>query len=152
MGLICKLHSLLVYVSVYTYLDNVKYLQDPAHCVCFHPDGNILVVGTQMARWLVIDLTTRETISSHTDGNEQIECVEFSPGKGKSCFSCFSCFFFFFFFFLLVLLILLVLPSPSPSCSAFFFLSFLDASLAYSLGLPWNSSSITCNGSTHFTH
>ena len=66
---------------------NLKYklgtylvFQDGAHCACFHPDGNILVVGTCSARWLVIDVNTRDIISTHTDGNEQLECIMFAPG------------------------------------------------------------------------
>lgn len=55
--------------------------------MCFHPEGNIIVIGTVSARWLVIDATTREIISTRTDGNEQIECVKFSPGKAISQFS-----------------------------------------------------------------
>ena len=54
-------------------------LPDGGHCACFHPGGNIVVVGTVTARWLVIDVTTREIISTRTDGNEQLECVKFSP-------------------------------------------------------------------------
>ena len=56
-------------------------VKDGAHSCCFHPDGNIVAIGTQTARWVVLDLATREIVSVHTDGNEQIECVQFSPGK-----------------------------------------------------------------------
>lgn len=40
----------------------------------------MIAVGTKTARWLVVELATRETLASHTDGNEQIECLEYSPG------------------------------------------------------------------------
>ena len=56
-------------------------MKDGAHSCCFHPDGNIVAIGTQTARWVVLDLATHEIVSVHTDGNEQIECVQFSPGK-----------------------------------------------------------------------
>ena len=56
-------------------------VQDGCHSVCFHPDGNIMVVGMVSARWVVLDVTTRDLITTHSDGNEQIECVTFSPGQ-----------------------------------------------------------------------
>ncbi|GAB1609644.1 echinoderm microtubule-associated protein-like 2 isoform X3 [Argonauta hians] len=56
-----------------------KEISESAHCCCFHPDGHLAVIGTQTARWLVLDLTTREIITTHSDGSEQIECVRFSP-------------------------------------------------------------------------
>lgn len=56
-----------------------KEINDSAHCCCFHPDGQLAVIGTQTGRWLVLDLTTREIITTHCDGNEQLECVQFSP-------------------------------------------------------------------------
>ena len=55
--------------------------QDGAHCACFHPDSTVLIVGTVSARWLAIDVTTHDVICTHTDGNEQLECMEISPGK-----------------------------------------------------------------------
>ncbi|XP_025089345.1 LOW QUALITY PROTEIN: echinoderm microtubule-associated protein-like 1 [Pomacea canaliculata] len=57
----------------------VKELNDPAHSCCFHPDGNIVAIGTQAARWVVLDLATHEIVSVHTDGIEQIECIKYSP-------------------------------------------------------------------------
>ncbi|XP_013395547.1 echinoderm microtubule-associated protein-like 2 isoform X3 [Lingula anatina] len=56
-----------------------KELEVPAHCACFHPDAQVVAIGTQTAKWLVLDLTSREPVYSHTDGNEQIECAEYSP-------------------------------------------------------------------------
>ncbi|CAI9730040.1 echinoderm microtubule-associated protein-like 2 isoform X10 [Octopus vulgaris] len=56
-----------------------KEVNESAHCCCFHPDGHLVVIGTQTGRWLVLDLTTREIITTHCDGSEQIECVRFSP-------------------------------------------------------------------------
>ncbi|KAL8567806.1 hypothetical protein ACOMHN_009114 [Nucella lapillus] len=56
-----------------------KELNDGAHCCCFHPDGHLVAIGTMTARWLVLDLATHEVISVHTDGNEQIEAIAYSP-------------------------------------------------------------------------
>ncbi|KAH9509077.1 Echinoderm microtubule-associated protein-like 1 [Bulinus truncatus] len=56
-----------------------KEMNDAIHSCCFHPKGGIVAVGTSVARWLVLDLATREIISVHTDGNEQIECIQYSP-------------------------------------------------------------------------
>ncbi|KAI8788322.1 echinoderm microtubule-associated protein-like 2 isoform X1 [Biomphalaria glabrata] len=56
-----------------------KEMNDAIHSCCFHPRGGIVAVGTSVARWLVLDLATREIISVHTDGNEQIECIQYSP-------------------------------------------------------------------------
>lgn len=56
-----------------------KEMNDAIHSCCFHPRGGIIAVGTSVARWLVLDLATHEIISVHTDGNEQIECIQYSP-------------------------------------------------------------------------
>ncbi|XP_076442286.1 echinoderm microtubule-associated protein-like 2 isoform X4 [Babylonia areolata] len=56
-----------------------KELNDGAHSSCFHPDGHLVAIGTMTARWVVLDLATHEIISVHTDGNEQIECIAYSP-------------------------------------------------------------------------
>ncbi|ELT93984.1 hypothetical protein CAPTEDRAFT_152534 [Capitella teleta] len=56
-----------------------KEFPDGCHSAGFHPDGNILVVGMTTPKWSVIDLSTRDIVVTHTDGNEQIEVVTFSP-------------------------------------------------------------------------
>ncbi|XP_035824705.1 echinoderm microtubule-associated protein-like 2 [Aplysia californica] len=56
-----------------------KEMNDAVHSCCFHPRGGIVAVGTSVARWLVLDLSTHEIVSVHTDGNEQIECIQYSP-------------------------------------------------------------------------
>lgn len=56
-----------------------KEMNDAVHSCCFHPRGDIVAIGTSVARWLVLDLATREVVSIHTDGNEQIECLQYSP-------------------------------------------------------------------------
>lgn len=55
--------------------------QDPAHSCCFYPDASVVAIGTETGRWLVLDCETHEIVTSHTDGNEQIECVLYSPGN-----------------------------------------------------------------------
>lgn len=56
-----------------------KELSDPAHSCCFYPDASVVAIGTETGRWLVLDCETHEIVTSHTDGNEQIECVLYSP-------------------------------------------------------------------------
>ncbi|XP_064603891.1 echinoderm microtubule-associated protein-like 2 isoform X2 [Liolophura sinensis] len=56
-----------------------KAMEEPAHCCCFHPNGNLAVVGSQSGKWKVIDLTSRDIVAAHSDGTEQIECVQYSP-------------------------------------------------------------------------
>jgi len=38
-------------------------------------------VGLQTGKWIVIDLSSHETVGVYNDGKEQAECVQFSPGK-----------------------------------------------------------------------
>ncbi|BFZ07628.1 hypothetical protein BsWGS_10667 [Bradybaena similaris] len=56
-----------------------KEMNDAVHSCCFHPRCSVVAVGTCVARWLVLDLSTHEIVSVHTDGNEQIECIQYSP-------------------------------------------------------------------------
>ncbi|XP_062595219.1 echinoderm microtubule-associated protein-like 2 isoform X4 [Saccostrea cucullata] len=56
-----------------------KELSESAHSCCFYPDGSVVAIGTETGKWFVLDCGTHETITSHTDGNEQIECVLYSP-------------------------------------------------------------------------
>ncbi|XP_067121912.1 echinoderm microtubule-associated protein-like 2 isoform X1 [Centruroides vittatus] len=46
---------------------------------CFSPEGNAIVVATTEGRWIVMDVNTRQTLSIHTDSNEPVTCVKFSP-------------------------------------------------------------------------
>ncbi|CAH1792966.1 unnamed protein product [Owenia fusiformis] len=59
-----------------------KELNDGAHSACFHPNGQLVAIGTQYGRWIVLDLTSRDIVTVHTDGNEQIECLEYSKDGG----------------------------------------------------------------------
>ncbi|KAK2880940.1 hypothetical protein Q8A67_018208 [Cirrhinus molitorella] len=56
-----------------------KAIEDPGRSVGFHPTGTVLAVGTMTGRWLVLDTDTRDLISMHTDGNEIISVVKYSP-------------------------------------------------------------------------
>ncbi|XP_069116291.1 echinoderm microtubule-associated protein-like 2 isoform X5 [Argopecten irradians] len=59
-----------------------KEVADPAHSCSINPNGNLAAIGTETGRWYVLDLSTHEIVSTHTDGNEQIECLLFSPDGG----------------------------------------------------------------------
>ncbi|XP_036418668.1 echinoderm microtubule-associated protein-like 2 isoform X1 [Colossoma macropomum] len=56
-----------------------KVIEDPGRSAGFHPSGTVLAVGTMTGRWLVLDTDTRDLISMHTDGNEIISIVKYSP-------------------------------------------------------------------------
>ncbi|KAG7217585.1 hypothetical protein INR49_021271 [Caranx melampygus] len=56
-----------------------KTIDDPGRSVGFHPSGAVLAVGTMTGRWLVLDTDTRDLVSMHTDGNEIISNVKYSP-------------------------------------------------------------------------
>ncbi|KAA0702085.1 Echinoderm microtubule-associated protein-like 1 [Triplophysa tibetana] len=56
-----------------------KAIEDPGRSVGFHPSGAVLAVGTMTGRWLVLDTDTRDLLSMHTDGNEIISVVKYSP-------------------------------------------------------------------------
>ncbi|XP_028817944.1 echinoderm microtubule-associated protein-like 2 isoform X1 [Denticeps clupeoides] len=56
-----------------------KTIEDPACSAGFHPSGLVLAVGTTNAKWLVLDTETRDLVSVHTDGNEMISVVKYSP-------------------------------------------------------------------------
>lgn len=47
--------------------------------MCIFP--NVCLV---CCRWLVLDTDTRDLVSMHTDGNEIISNVKYSPGKTSS--------------------------------------------------------------------
>uniref|UniRef100_A0A8C2CT34 EMAP like 2 n=1 Tax=Cyprinus carpio TaxID=7962 RepID=A0A8C2CT34_CYPCA len=56
-----------------------KAIEDPGRSVGFHPSGTVLAVGTMTGRWLVLDTDTCDLVSMHTDGNEIISVVKYSP-------------------------------------------------------------------------
>ncbi|XP_064149905.1 echinoderm microtubule-associated protein-like 2 isoform X6 [Loxodonta africana] len=57
-----------------------RCIEDPACSAGFHPSGSVLAVGTVTGRWLLLDTETHDLVAIHTDGNEQISVVSFSPG------------------------------------------------------------------------
>lgn len=63
-----------------THLSNLK---EPVCTAGFSPDGNVVVVGMTSGRWLALDSSTREVLAAHSDGNEAIGCVKFSPGNAN---------------------------------------------------------------------
>uniref|UniRef100_A0A8C2YIE2 EMAP like 2 n=1 Tax=Chinchilla lanigera TaxID=34839 RepID=A0A8C2YIE2_CHILA len=56
-----------------------RIIEDPARSAGFHPSGSVLAVGTVTGRWLLLDTETNDLVAIHTDGNEQISVVSFSP-------------------------------------------------------------------------
>ncbi|XP_060712147.1 echinoderm microtubule-associated protein-like 2 isoform X1 [Hemiscyllium ocellatum] len=56
-----------------------KTLDDAAQSVGFHPSGSVIAVGMQTARWMVIDAETKDPITVHTDGNEKLSVMSYSP-------------------------------------------------------------------------
>ncbi|TRY69777.1 hypothetical protein DNTS_006007 [Danionella cerebrum] len=56
-----------------------KTIEDPGRSVGFHPSGSVVAVGTITGRWLVLDTDTRDLVSMHTDGNEIISVIKYSP-------------------------------------------------------------------------
>ncbi|CAB1423818.1 unnamed protein product [Pleuronectes platessa] len=56
-----------------------KTIEDPGRSAGFHPSGAVLAVGTMTGRCLVLDTDTRDLVSMHTDGNEIISNIRYSP-------------------------------------------------------------------------
>ncbi|XP_056332748.1 echinoderm microtubule-associated protein-like 1 isoform X5 [Danio aesculapii] len=56
-----------------------KTLEDSAQSAGFHPSGATVAVGMQTGRWLVLDTESKDLVTVHTDGNEQLSVMRFSP-------------------------------------------------------------------------
>ncbi|KAK9511688.1 hypothetical protein O3M35_000303 [Rhynocoris fuscipes] len=56
-----------------------KDIGEQAQSATFSPDGQTIVVGCVSGKWLLMDSDSREVTASHTDGNEPIQVVSFSP-------------------------------------------------------------------------
>ncbi|XP_077330821.1 echinoderm microtubule-associated protein-like 1 isoform X5 [Lithobates pipiens] len=56
-----------------------KVLEDPAQSAGFHPNGSVVAVGTLTGRWFVLDTETKDLVTVHTDGNEQLSVMCYSP-------------------------------------------------------------------------
>ncbi|XP_029586645.1 echinoderm microtubule-associated protein-like 1 isoform X3 [Salmo trutta] len=56
-----------------------KTMEDAAQAAGFHPSGAVVAIGTQTGRWLVLDTDSKDLVTVHTDGNEQLSVIRFSP-------------------------------------------------------------------------
>ncbi|XP_073982208.1 echinoderm microtubule-associated protein-like 2 isoform X3 [Rhodnius prolixus] len=56
-----------------------KDIGEQSQSATFSPDGQTVVVGCVSGKWLLMDADSREVTASHTDGNEPIQVVSFSP-------------------------------------------------------------------------
>ncbi|NXY84393.1 EMAL1 protein, partial [Alcedo cyanopectus] len=56
-----------------------KIIEDPAQSSGFHPSASVVAVGTLTGRWFVFDTETKDLVTVHTDGNEQLSVMRFSP-------------------------------------------------------------------------
>uniref|UniRef100_A0A4W3JWB1 EMAP like 1 n=1 Tax=Callorhinchus milii TaxID=7868 RepID=A0A4W3JWB1_CALMI len=56
-----------------------KIIEDPAQSAGFHPSGSVVAIGTQTGRWLVLETETKDLVTVHTDGNEQLSVMRYSP-------------------------------------------------------------------------
>ncbi|KAM9653604.1 echinoderm microtubule-associated protein-like 1 isoform 2-T2 [Morphnus guianensis] len=56
-----------------------KIIEDPAQSSGFHPSAPVVAVGTLTGRWFVFDTETKDLVTVHTDGNEQLSVMRYSP-------------------------------------------------------------------------
>ncbi|XP_034497979.1 echinoderm microtubule-associated protein-like 1 isoform X3 [Ailuropoda melanoleuca] len=61
-----------------------KVIEDPAQSSGFHPSGSVVAVGTLTGRWFVFDTETKDLVTVHTDGNEQLSVMRYSPGESAA--------------------------------------------------------------------
>ncbi|XP_054838890.1 echinoderm microtubule-associated protein-like 4 isoform X2 [Eublepharis macularius] len=59
-------------------LEWTRLLDEPGHCADFHPSGAVVAIGTHSGRWFVLDAETRDLVSIHTDGNEQLSVMRYT--------------------------------------------------------------------------
>ncbi|XP_052042435.1 echinoderm microtubule-associated protein-like 4 isoform X1 [Apodemus sylvaticus] len=64
--------------SVAHRLEWTRLVDEPGHCADFHPSGTVVAIGTHSGRWFVLDAETRDLVSIHTDGNEQLSVMRYS--------------------------------------------------------------------------
>uniref|UniRef100_A0A8C5KGP0 Echinoderm microtubule associated protein like 4 n=1 Tax=Jaculus jaculus TaxID=51337 RepID=A0A8C5KGP0_JACJA len=67
--------------SVEHRLEWTRLVDEPGHCADFHPSGTVVAIGTHSGRWFVLDAETRDLVSIHTDGNEQLSVMRYSAGR-----------------------------------------------------------------------
>ncbi|XP_069008372.1 echinoderm microtubule-associated protein-like 1 isoform X4 [Embiotoca jacksoni] len=56
-----------------------KNMEDAAQSAGFHPSGAVVAIGTQTGRWLVLDTDSKDLVTVHTDGNEQLSVMRYGP-------------------------------------------------------------------------
>ncbi|KAL6105613.1 eml1 [Pungitius sinensis] len=56
-----------------------KSMEDAAQSAGFHPSGGVVAIGTQNGRWLVLDSDSKDLVTVHTDGNEQLSAMRYGP-------------------------------------------------------------------------
>ncbi|XP_071401980.1 echinoderm microtubule-associated protein-like 1, partial [Centroberyx affinis] len=56
-----------------------KNMDDAAQSAGFHPSGAVVAIGTQTGRWLVLDTDSKDLVTVHTDGNEQLSVMRYGP-------------------------------------------------------------------------
>ncbi|XP_077587191.1 echinoderm microtubule-associated protein-like 1 isoform X2 [Stigmatopora nigra] len=56
-----------------------KHMEDTAQSADFHPSGAVVAIGTQIGRWLVLDTDSKDLVTVHTDGSEQLSVMSFGP-------------------------------------------------------------------------
>ncbi|XP_049625744.1 echinoderm microtubule-associated protein-like 1 isoform X1 [Suncus etruscus] len=56
-----------------------RVIEDPAQASGFHPSGSVVAVGTLTGRWFVFDTETKDLVTVHTDGTEQLSVLRYSP-------------------------------------------------------------------------
>ncbi|KAM9294651.1 echinoderm microtubule-associated protein-like 1 [Gastrophryne carolinensis] len=59
--------------------DFTSITQDPAQSAGFHPSGSVVAIGTLTGRWFVLDTESKDLVTVHTDGNEQLSVMCYSP-------------------------------------------------------------------------
>ncbi|XP_028927919.1 echinoderm microtubule-associated protein-like 4 isoform X6 [Ornithorhynchus anatinus] len=59
-------------------LEWTRLVDEPGHCADFHPSGAVVAIGTHSGRWFVLDAETRDLVSIHTDGNEQLSVMRYA--------------------------------------------------------------------------
>ncbi|XP_038607089.1 echinoderm microtubule-associated protein-like 4 isoform X2 [Tachyglossus aculeatus] len=59
-------------------LEWTRLVDEPGHCADFHPSGVVVAIGTHSGRWFVLDAETRDLVSIHTDGNEQLSVMRYA--------------------------------------------------------------------------
>ncbi|XP_022826453.1 echinoderm microtubule-associated protein-like 2 isoform X4 [Spodoptera litura] len=56
-----------------------KDIEERAQCVAWSSDGGVLAVGCLTGKWRVYDPHSRDLLAEHTDGNEPIQTIQYSP-------------------------------------------------------------------------